>query len=412
MGILHTVLKDRYCILEQIGKGGSGTVYLAKDMNLGVLRAVKEIPSDCRKEADMMLKLSHPSLPGVADYVEDGEKCYIIMEYIKGKSLGQYLKEGKIFSISDIIRIGTETADILVYLHSRKPPVYYGDLKPDNLIMNEDGRIYLVDFGSSVRGYGKGSRICTGTKGFAAPEQFKGFISESSDQYNLGKTLQALLGKRKYLLTIRKPSLFLILFRCCRKKPSLRYSNMETVEKKLIKISRTKKGDGIRNIFILSICAGIFLMGFTFFSFRQTRPDFYTELTSVTELYHQDDFFNEKKSRQVCINAEKKLQKLLKKFQKKQEQRKLLLLLAANSEYQKEYDKAALYYEQLLLYDDSFREGYGEYGMFLIRTNQENKSIKLWDDFCKNIKKMDTSYTRNLEIWEKEMTSIEEKKKD
>lgn len=412
MGILHTVLKDRYCILEQIGKGGSGTVYLAKDMNLGVLRAVKEIPSDCRKEADMMLKLSHPSLPGVADYVEDGEKCYIIMEYIKGKSLGQYLKEGKIFSISDIIRIGTETADILVYLHSRKPPVYYGDLKPDNLIMNEDGRIYLVDFGSSVRGYGKGSRICTGTKGFAAPEQFKGFISESSDQYNLGKTLQALLGKRKYLLTIRKPSLFLILFRCCRKKPSLRYSNMETVEKKLIKISRTKKGDGIRNIFILSICAGIFLMGFTFFSFRQTRPDFYTELTSVTELYHQDDFFNEKKSRQVCINAEKKLQKLLKKFQKKQEQRKLLLLLAVNSEYQKEYDKAALYYEQLLLYDDSFREGYGEYGMFLIRTNQENKSIKLWDDFCKNIKKMDTSYTRNLEIWEKEMTSIEEKKKD
>ncbi|MDD7218966.1 MAG: serine/threonine-protein kinase [Clostridia bacterium] len=412
MGILHTVLKDRYCILEQIGKGGSGTVYLAKDMNLGVLRAVKEIPSDCRKEADMMLKLSHPSLPGVADYVEDGEKCYIIMEYIKGKSLGQYLKEGKIFSISDIIRIGTETADILVYLHSRKPPVYYGDLKPDNLIMNEDGRIYLVDFGSSVRGYGKGSRICTGTKGFAAPEQFKGFISESSDQYNLGKTLQALLGKRKYLLTIRKPSLFLILFRCCRKKPSLRYSNMETVEKKLIKFSRTKKGDGIRNIFILSICAGIFLMGFTFFSFRQTRPDFYTELTSVTELYHQDDFFNEKKSRQVCINAEKKLQKLLKKFQKKQEQRKLLLLLAANSEYQKEYDKAALYYEQLLLYDDSFREGYGEYGMFLIRTNQENKSIKLWDDFCKNIKKMDTSYTRNLEIWEKEMTSIEEKKKD
>lgn len=145
MDILHTVLKDRYCILEQIGKGGSGTVYLAKDMNLGVLRAVKEIPSDCRKEADMMLKLSHPLLPGVADYVEDGERCYIIMEYIKGKSLGQYLKEGKIFTISDIMKIGTEAADILVYLHSRKPPVYYGDLKPDNLILNEDGRIYLVD---------------------------------------------------------------------------------------------------------------------------------------------------------------------------------------------------------------------------------------------------------------------------
>lgn len=412
MDILHTVLKDRYCILEQIGKGGSGTVYLAKDMNLGVLRAVKEIPSDCRKEVDMMLKLSHPLLPGVADYVEDGERCYIIMEYIKGKSLGQYLKEGKIFTISDIMKIGTEAADILVYLHSRKPPVYYGDLKPDNLILNEDGRIYLVDFGSSVRGYGKGSRICTGTREFAAPEQFKGYISELSDQYNLGKTLQALLGKRKYLLIFRKSSLFFILSRCCRKKPSHRYRNMEIVEKKLIKISRTKKGRGIRNICILVICAGIFLTGFTFFSFRETRPDFYTELTSVTEMYHQDDFFNEKKSRQVCINAEQRLQKLLKKFQKKQEQRKLLLLLAANSEYQKEYDKAALYYQQLLLYDHSFREGYGEYGMFLIRTNQENKSIKLWDDFCKNIKKMDTSYTRNLEIWEKEMTSIEEKKKD
>jgi len=94
-----TVLKGRYCILDPVGKGGGGKVYLARDLELGVLWAVKEIPVSDKSEARMLLKLSHPSLPKMIDYIEDNRKCYLVMEYVRGKSLGEYLRGGKHFSI-------------------------------------------------------------------------------------------------------------------------------------------------------------------------------------------------------------------------------------------------------------------------------------------------------------------------
>mgnify|MGYP000737889143 FL=1 len=99
MNLSGTVLKGRYCILDPVGKGGGGKVYLARDLELGVLWAVKEIPVSDKSEARMLLKLSHPSLPKMIDYIEDNRKCYLVMEYVRGKSLGEYLRGGKHFSI-------------------------------------------------------------------------------------------------------------------------------------------------------------------------------------------------------------------------------------------------------------------------------------------------------------------------
>ena len=108
MNLSGTVLKGRYCILEPLGKGGGGKVYLARDLELGVLWAVKEIPVSGRNEARMLLKLSHPSLPKMVDYIEDDQKCYLVMEYVKGKSLGEYIRSGERFSIKEIIKYGIE----------------------------------------------------------------------------------------------------------------------------------------------------------------------------------------------------------------------------------------------------------------------------------------------------------------
>ena len=69
MNLSGTVLKGRYCILDPVGKGGGGKVYLARDLELGVLWAVKEIPVSDKSEARMFLKLSHPSLPKMIDYI-------------------------------------------------------------------------------------------------------------------------------------------------------------------------------------------------------------------------------------------------------------------------------------------------------------------------------------------------------
>ena len=147
--LIGNVLKERYCIVEQIGHGGGGSLYLAKDMELGICRAVKEIP--IRKEKRSQ---THVSIWNILQYrrlstVWNREYCYLIMEYIKGQSLGELLRSGKRFSLREILALGKEIARVLEYLHSRKPPVCYGDLKPDNLMFSETGHLYLIDLGSA-----------------------------------------------------------------------------------------------------------------------------------------------------------------------------------------------------------------------------------------------------------------------
>ena len=114
-------------------------------MELGVFRAVKETSIIRKQEAKLMRFLEHPAIPKIVDYVEEEEFCYLIMEYIRGQSLGEILKNKGYFSIEETLRLGNEIAKVLEYLHSRKPAVCYGDLKPDNLMLSENGHLYLDD---------------------------------------------------------------------------------------------------------------------------------------------------------------------------------------------------------------------------------------------------------------------------
>lgn len=210
------ILKMRYCILEQVGAGGEGHLYLARDMELGNYWAVKELPLEKKREARLLRLLEHPSIPRMVDYVENGDHCYLIMEYIRGKSLGQMLKEGHVFAADELLSYGDTVLAVLEYLHGQKPPVYYGDLKPDNLMLSDSGKLYLVDFGSAVFGFGENQRICMGTEGFAAPEQYEGKVNSSSDLYALGKTLQALAGKNWLSVLWKAPGFALFLYKCTR----------------------------------------------------------------------------------------------------------------------------------------------------------------------------------------------------
>ena len=132
------------CIVEQVGRGGEGSMYLARDLELGIFRAVKELPISNRREAGLLRLLEHQVLPKMIDYAEREGFCYIIMEYIQGKSLAQLLKEGKVFSLEEVLQIGDTALNVLDYLHSRKPAVFYGDLKPDNLMMTSAGCIWSI----------------------------------------------------------------------------------------------------------------------------------------------------------------------------------------------------------------------------------------------------------------------------
>lgn len=403
-----TVLKNRYCILEQIGKGGNARVYLARDLELGTLRAVKELPVSGKKEARFLASMEHDSLPKMVDYDENSKNCYIIMEYIKGETLGELLRKGKIFTVKEIIGFGISLTQVLEYLHGRKPPVFYGDLKPENLMLSESGKLFLIDLGSAVAGYEKTQRVCMGTEGFAAPEQYEGRISAASDIYGLGRTLEVLTGKSALYRFAVFPGLALILARCCIREEKLRYQDMETLGKKFQKLRRRPEGK------IMWILAGVIAMLLLFVSGvlllggkKKGEPDFQDRITMVTDFYYKEEVLKgqPKDRKALCDEAEKLLQELLRQYRGKYEYRRIMKLLAQNRVLTGDEEQAALYYEQILRYDGSFREIYGDYGMFLLRTGQKEGAMELWKEYQKKEKEggLEEGSARNLEIWEKEM---------
>lgn len=404
--LIGTVLKERYCVMERIGQGGGGSIYLARDMELGIFRAVKEISVVRKREAKLMRHLEHPAIPKIVDYVEEKEFCYLIMEYIQGQSLGEILKDGGDFSIEDTLRFGSEIAKVLEYLHGRKPAVCYGDLKPDNLMLSESGHLYLVDMGSAMPDYGNGGRICEGTRGYAAPEQYQGRLCPASDVYALGKTLRVLCGKNTMLL-ILYPEFFWFLFRCTRKQEKYRYQDMTSVRKILEKLGKRYRTVTWQKRFLEGMGAALLVAALVWTAGFMKTAEFSEAVREVTELYYQaeklqPDAKASASRKKLFQTAEKKLQKLGRIYQGKQEQRRIALLLAWNAELLEEPERAALYYENLLLYDEEFRDGYGEYGMFLLRKGQKEASEKLWKDYQKMEQKklLEEGKSRNLLLWE------------
>lgn len=401
--LIGIILKGRYCIVEQIGKGGQGTLYLARDLELGIFRAVKELPEDKKREAGLLRLLEYPSLPGMVDYAEQNGRCYLVMEYIRGKSLRQYLEEGRRFSSEEILYIGKTVLRTLRYLHSRKPAIYYGDLKPDNLMMTEEGSLYLVDFGSAVLGYERWSFICCGTKEYAAPEQYQGQIDEASDLYAFGKTMKELCRRNRYFCFLRYPGFAGFLQKCCRKIPAKRWknaqealnclNNLKTLSAKMWRLSALAAGS-------LIVATGIFV----FFpdTSRVRRPDFEKAVAPVLSRYTSMGFRSGGSGvREILLRQiEEDAQRLLAEYQEPEHQIRILRLLAANSEIQGNYAKAEIYYRQLTEEKNAGAEDYAVYGMFLERNGRQEESQKLYNKFRKKIKKEKPRQEgRNLKIW-------------
>ncbi|WP_243895844.1 serine/threonine-protein kinase [Paenibacillus sp. F411] len=201
-----SVLGERYEILTRIGEGGMGYVYLADDAKLpGKQWAVKESlhaegqAGHVQAEADVLIGLNHPMLPGIIDFFKpdpDGY-AYLIMDYIHGQTLEQFIRgEGGQVSNSFIFAAANQLLEVLGYLHQQTPAIIYRDLKPSNIMLTPDHLIRLVDFGiaRSYKGLQGEDTVKLGTIGFAAPEQYGGGESdERSDLYGLGALLLYML---------------------------------------------------------------------------------------------------------------------------------------------------------------------------------------------------------------------------
>lgn len=207
----HTLLKGRYRVMHVVGKGGMGTVYIGQDTQLGNrLVAIKEMGQNSRlfpvrseaarnfqQEAHLLAGLQHPNLPSIYDHFEEGRRWYLVMSFIKGQTLIDYLESrGGKLPVEEVLSIGMTLCDVLHYLHSWNPPIIFRDLKPSNIMRTVDGHIYLIDFGIA-RFFKPGHVVDTtsqGSSGYAPPEQYgTAQTTPRSDIYGLGATLYHLL---------------------------------------------------------------------------------------------------------------------------------------------------------------------------------------------------------------------------
>ena len=159
----NSVLRERYRLQGQVGKGGMGAVYRAEDMHLGNrVVAVKEMsqrgltPEELKdatesfqREALILAGLSHPSLPDIYDHFEEAGRWYLVMKFIEGQSLEARLNSapGKRLSLEETLQISLQLTRVLAYLHAQTPPIIFRDLKPANIMLTAEGHVYLIDFG-------------------------------------------------------------------------------------------------------------------------------------------------------------------------------------------------------------------------------------------------------------------------
>jgi serine/threonine protein kinase len=143
--------------------------------------------------------LKHDGIPKFYGHFTDPEHWYLVMEYIPGQTLEEYLQnstEKGYCSLADTLRIGIALCAILEYLHLCKPPLIFRDVKPANIMLTRNKRVYLIDFGIA-RAFSPGKAKDTtplGSPGYAAPEQYgRGQSDQRTDIYGLGATLQTLL---------------------------------------------------------------------------------------------------------------------------------------------------------------------------------------------------------------------------
>ena len=179
---IGSVINGSYKILNVIGRGGMSVVYLAMNERANKFWAVKEIVKGDwgrlaldRKEIEMLKRLKHPGIPSIVDVIEERSRLLIVMDYVEGLSLDTLLLQQGAQPQEKVLDWAKQLCRALLYLHSRKPPVIYRDLKPSNVMERPDGTVVLIDFGAA-REYRAGSlkdTVSLGTWGYAAPEQYE-----------------------------------------------------------------------------------------------------------------------------------------------------------------------------------------------------------------------------------------------
>ena len=264
----RTLPIDQFEILRELGRGGNSVVYLVKTNISGERFAYKALKPEAGTIAEQLLHAEAQvleELNGIpafyGEVYEEDRFCGFLMEYVEGETLQKMLESGRVFTVREAAEAGVQLCGILARMHGMDPPRIYRDLKPGNILVREDGRYVLVDYGA-VRAFREGAGCDThplGTEGYAAPEQYGGWeqSDERTDVYGVGAVLHHMVTGKPPLETGLRPlaevmealdgaphkrsaeasrqyaNLDKILSRCCSVSPAMRFRSCRELAKAL-----------------------------------------------------------------------------------------------------------------------------------------------------------------------------------
>src|SRR5918998_656984 len=198
MTVIGTLISERYRLEEKIGSGGMSSVYRAFDPTLERWVAIKLMHRDIsddpdqlerfRREARAVARLNHPHVVTVIDFGEDDGRPYIVLEFVEGETLKQRIKRVGRLPVDEAVAYAIEIGRALSAAHGER--LVHRDVKPQNVLLDPDGRAKVTDFGISrsldaETGLTATGRVL-GTTDYVAPEQALGEdVSEQSDLYSL-----------------------------------------------------------------------------------------------------------------------------------------------------------------------------------------------------------------------------------
>jgi serine/threonine protein kinase len=205
----NDVIKERYEIQRTLGARAGRQTFLARDRHTQEMVVVKLLTFGSiltwdtlklfEREARTLQALDHPAIPRYHDYFEvetsSGKGFALVQSYIGAPSLEEHIKTGRTFSEPELKYIAKAVLEILLYLHTRFPPLIHRDIKPGNILLmpraeDREEQLYLVDFGAvQAAARETGTITVVGTYGYMPPEQFGGRAVPASDLYGLGATL-------------------------------------------------------------------------------------------------------------------------------------------------------------------------------------------------------------------------------
>ena len=206
--MIGKILGGRYELLEEIGKGGMAYVYKARCILLNRIVAVKILRNDLEgddeflkrfnAEAQAAASLSQSNIVSIFDVGQDDGYHYIIMEYVDGKTLKEYIAEKGRLNYKEALNIAAQISDALTAAHAKN--IVHRDIKPHNILITDDGKIKVADFG--IARFGTGQTLSSGNDiigsvHYISPEQAKGLsVDNRSDIYSLGVVLYEMLSGR------------------------------------------------------------------------------------------------------------------------------------------------------------------------------------------------------------------------